>query len=260
MNSSKEPTESKRIRRIELESSTEPGIFAAVAFVQDGVRLTEVEHRLSLDLPRVESIDDLIDRAKEDRAVLLRAFEWHFLLPWLETPTPAVRKFWKFYKEEAAAKARFISVFGPKVVNRQQEQLLIKMVAQYQTATYKEELIAEFNEEEYGGPVLSGNPEIAILALAIVDWVVEAVTSDHEAPKRLHELLTKSKSATSDYEGQPTLNDRIFSAFIQEVLSHWNLPTKRTVRKKAGLGDENTDLAAASRAWSALGLSGLPEG
>ena len=100
----------------------------------------------------------------------------------------------------------------------------------------------------------------ATLALAIVDWVVEAVTSDHEAPKRLHELLTKSKSATSDYEGQPTLNDRIFSAFIQEVLSHWNLPTKRTVRKKAGLGDENTDLAAASRAWSALGLSGFPEG
>ncbi|MCB1133694.1 MAG: hypothetical protein KDN05_21425, partial [Verrucomicrobiae bacterium] len=99
---------------------------------------------------------------------------------------------------------------------------------------------------------------MATLKEKMVDWVLEAIWNDQEAPKRLHELLKNRSAVNSAYAGQPTVNGRIFRAFAQKVGETWRLPTKKAVRSGAGLGNAAEDETAAARAFGKLGLNGLP--
>jgi hypothetical protein len=94
----------------------------------------------------------------------------------------------------------------------------------------------------------------------IAEWVVNAVLYDHDAPKRLHHLLKNPDVATDPKGDQLSVSGKIFTAFIQLVVENEALPTKKEVRTRAGLGDSQSALSAASEKYRELGLQGLPEG
>jgi hypothetical protein len=71
--------------------------------------------------------------------------------------------------------------------------------------------------------------------------------------------LKSKKTTKSEYADEPSLIGKVFTAFVQEIAKNWKLPTKKVVRKKAGLGDGPNDFRKAARAFRVLGLQGLPE-
>ncbi len=228
----------------------------------DGERMTKVSYRLN-PIPVVASADKLMKAAGEIPSVLIYPNLWHFILPWLDSSNGRIRKFWQCYRCEAAEAARKVAIEGSKSCNRQNEQNLLRIVHEFKALSIK----------SYGYD-LSANELPSVLAAAasseaerddmmhalkekMVDWVLNAIWTDPEAPKRLHELLTNKTAAQSEYADQPGWEGRFFNAFVQEITEHWRLPTKKAVRTRAGWGDR--PISDAADLYAAIGLSGLPQ-
>jgi hypothetical protein len=183
----------------------------------------------------------------------------------LETPKGDFTRFWACYKSETAENERRIAVNGTKHCNRTNERNLLHAVHEYKALSLQEYGFGLGNDEP---PSILANQELpeaersaamAILREKMVNWVLNSIWHDPEAPKRLHELLKSKSAVKSEYSDQPTVNGRIFNAFVQELTEHWCLPTKKAVRIGAGFGNEDEDESAAARAFGKLGLNGLPE-
>jgi hypothetical protein len=228
--------------------------------------MTKAEYGLPYKAPVVQSADFLMSNALKHPGVLIQTIPWHFILPWLDSPKTAITRFWRAYESEEALAGRTVAIYGPKFSNRQQEQILIGVVAEYQALSIQHlgpvpgkdvppSLLNEVNLSE-----IQRIEMLQQLKERMVDWVLDAVWNDAEAPKRLHELLKSKKTAKSEYGDQPTSNARIFNAFVREVSENWKLPTKKAVRLLADLGDDSIGRATAAVAFKTLGLSGLPEG
>jgi hypothetical protein len=89
------------------------------------------------------------------------------------------------------------------------------------------------------------------------EWVMKAVESDHEAPRRLHDLL-KDPAAAADKTNRDHTARNVFEAFAGLVTTEQKLPTKKAVRERAYISGDRSGSRIASRAVSELGLGGLP--
>jgi hypothetical protein len=230
----------------------------------DGQRMTRVDYGPLSNLVLV-SADHLMACGRLFPASLVERNPWHFLGPWLETPEGDFARFWACYKSETAEKERRIAVIGKKHCNRTNERNLLHAVHEYKALSLQDfgfELGKDEPPSILANAGLSEDARAAVMANLkekMVDWVLESVWNDHEAPKRLHEILKNKSAAESEYSDQPTVNGRIFNEFVQKLAEHWCLPTKKAVRIGAGFGNEDKDETAASRAFAKLGLNGLPE-
>ena len=65
---------------------------------------------------------------------------------------------------------------------------------------------------------------------------------------------------TSQPDPQRSKDGDIFNAFVSLVGTDQRLPTKKQVRRAAGLGDDPEEYKTANKAYRKLGLNGLPEG
>jgi hypothetical protein len=230
----------------------------------EGERMTRVDYGPLSD-PVLVSADKLMAYARMSLAYLIERNPWHFLAPWLETPNGDFVKFWACYKSEIAENGRRNAVNGSKHCNRTNEQNLLNVVHEYKALSLQQYGFHLGKDEIPSILASAGLSEDARLTAMITlkermaNWVLESVWNDPEAPKRLHEILKNKTAVTSEYSEQPTINARIFSAFVQEITENWSLPTKQAVRHRAGLGDANRDTSAAGRAYGEIGLSALPE-
>jgi len=231
---------------------------------EDGQRMTRVDYGPLSD-PILVSADNLMAAARISPAFLIERNPWHFLGPWLETPHGDFARFWVGFKSETAENERNNSVKGTKHFNRTNERNLLNAVHEYKALSLQQYGFELGKDELPSILVNAGLSEdarsatMAKLKEQMVDWVLESVWNDPEAPKRLHELLKGKKEAKSVFDDQPKVNGRVFNAFVEMLTEHWCLPTKKAVRNRAGFGDEGADTAATGRAYRELGLSGLPE-
>ena len=212
------------------------------------------------------SADEAMKCAIECPSFLIQRTPWHLIMPWLDTPVAELKKFWSFYRLETSQKGRELAVHGVKSDNRKNERVLLNAVHEYKALSIKNWGFDLGKDEQPSLLVAAAASEseryamMETLKQKMADWVLDAIWNDPEAPKRLHELLKGKKTAKSEDQDHSTINSRIFTSFVQEITGCWKLPTKKTVRTKANLGDKNEDYAAASRAFDLLGLAGLPEG
>lgn len=230
----------------------------------DGQRMTRVDYGPLSD-PILVSADQLMAGGRIFPASLVERNLWHFLGPWLETSKGDFSRFWTYYKNETAENERRIAVNGAKHCNRINERNLLNTVHEYKALSLQQYGF-ELGKDELpsvlanaGLSEVARSAAMAKLKEKMVDWVLEAIWNDPEAPKRLHELLKNKSAVKSEYSDQPTVNGRIFNAFVLELTEHWCLPTKKAVRNGAGFGNEDEDETAAARAFGKLGLNGLPE-
>jgi hypothetical protein len=264
---SKPKTMGVRTDRVSQTPSPHPAPLRSTAFKsEDGQRMTKVDYGPYYQAPVVWSADFLMDNARKHPGLLIPNFHWHFILPWLASPKADISKFWKSYEGEGAEGGRKIAVYGPKIPNRQNEQILLGVVHEYQALSLQKfgfgsgqdvpsSLLANVNLSE-----IQRIEQMQNLKERMVDWILDAVWNDVEAPKRLHELLKNKKTAKSEYDGQKTANGRIFEAFVDEITQYWKLPTKKAVRMRAKLGSESSGRSSAAAAFKSMGLGGLPEG
>lgn len=229
----------------------------------DGERMTRVTYRLN-PMPVEVSADNLMKAASEIPSVLIARNLWHFILPWLDSSDVKIGRFWECYKCEAAEAGRKAAIEGPTASNRQNERNLLNIVHEYKALSIKNYGFDLKGDERPSVFVAAAKSEserdsfMEALKDKMVDWVLNAVWTDNEAPKRLHELLTNKTAAQSEYSDQPTWEGRFFNAFVQEITEHWRLPSKKAVRTRAGWGDRS--ISDAADHYAALGLSGLPQG
>ena len=230
-----------------------------------GERMSRITYHANSN-PVEFSADEVMKCASECPSFLIQRTPWHFIIPWLDTPVAELKKFWSCYRLETSQKGRESAVHGTKYDNRKNEIQLLNIAHEYKALSLKNWEFDLGKDEQPSLLVASAPSEseryamMETLRQQMADWVLDAIWNDPQAPKRLHELLKDKKTTKSEYQDQPTISSRIFTAFVQEITGYWKLPTKKTVRTKANLGDQNEDYAAASRAFDLLGLAGLPEG
>lgn len=226
----------------------------------DGERMTRITYRLNPN-PVEVSADKLMEGAQIYPGFLISRDPWHSILPWLESPEGVIKKFWECYKREEAETGRKIAIDGSKSCNRSNERNLLNAAHEYKALSLQKYGL-ELGKDELPSVLANAglsegdrSAAMAKLEEKMVDWVLEAIWNDPEAPKRLHELLKNKSAVKSEYSDQPTVHGRIFHAFVLELTAHLSLPTKKAVRIGAKVGK-----IAAARAFGDLGLAGLPEG
>lgn len=233
-------------------------------FVSDtGDRVTRIDFGPPFLKPLVDSADRLMAAAHESPGILNTDLVWHFVLPWLDNPQPEKDHFWEIFNQPKAEKQRRIALSGVKFKNYSKERQVLGLVEEFKVLLG----IVPTHSTSAGAPLSQSIAPTDEQRKALVDeiikrlggWLLEAVLSDHAAPKRLHELLKNKSADHSDYVDQPTVPGRFFKAFASELSINWRLPTKKNVRNAAGFGDSNTDQITASKAFRNLGLAGLPE-
>ncbi len=215
-------------------------------------RKTRLTHK-GANAPVEHSVEETLSWASAHPALLVDHTFWYVLLPWLENSQEDIDLFWKSFNRESKYHYRVKAVNGAGFANRQKE----RQIRGYAIALHG---LREGSRE--GGSVRGEATQNSAQRTALVDtllmrlgeWVFESVLNDHEAPKRLHEVLKSEERTRTTKDGD------IFCAFVGLVAKELRLPTKKRVRHEAGLGDYPQDYSAASRAYVALGLSGLQEG
>lgn len=231
----------------------------------DGERMTWICYGSDDQNSHTASADKWMEEAGKNPNLLIENNCWHFILPWLENPEPDLVRFWRNFDRDIATSNRRKALNGSGVENRINEQRLIRIVQEYQELSIQgwgldsltnasSTLLASVNYTDK-----ERDNMLTALKERMADWVMEAVWNDNQAPKRLHEILTKKKTSTADFSTEPSVNGRIFNAFARLLVANWNLPTKKAVRNGAGFGDECEDGTAAARAFKFLGIQGLPE-
>lgn len=169
---------------------------------------------------------------KDEPQMLLDPFTWHVIMPWLVNSPDDLTKFWEAFIDPKARMERARALYGTSVLNRQKERALIAMARVLHDA-----------EDPHVLPLLSRN---------LAEWVVNAVVVDHEAPKRLYELLRAKEKPLP-----PEKNAKYLRAFAEALATDERLPTKKKVRKKMGPHEK---ISFSSRTFKTLGLQGLPHG
>lgn len=201
-------------------------------------------------LPVVHSADQLFASAGECPELLIDPMVWFVIKPWIKNQPAEIDAFWRAFNTPEAARERMRAVGGTRKVTWQKERALIPMVH----ATRR--LLAQADESTTTPGIF---PLSTVFLCSLGEWVMNAVENDHEAPRRLYELL-KDSTAADDKTNRSLINRDVFKVFAQAVANNRKLPTKKSVREKAYIANDLSGLATASRAFRELGLAGLPEG
>lgn len=201
--------------------------------------------------------DEIFQRARKIPGIMVSMFNWHFIMPWLANDPADVQRFALGFDSEFAEKARHRALKGVKSKNYEDEASVVRLAVEIVGLTAPHLTIPGPIQ-----PAMTGLHSDCVehFTKRISEWVVNAVLYDHDAPKRLHQLLKNPDVAVDPKGDQLSFAGKILTAFIQLVVEDEALPTKKHVRTRAGLGDEQKDLSAASRVFRELGLQGLPEG
>ena len=216
----------------------------------NGERFTELTFGEPFKTPVRHSADRFFADAIEVPGLLVDPLVWLIIKPWLQNDPAQIAAFWRVFNTPQAIQERRSAISGIKAVKWQKERLLIQM------AHATRRLLSE-PEEVIPSPHLF--PFETTLMYNLAEWVLNAVENDHEAPRRLHRLL-KDPTAADDKSNEEFVNRGVFNAFERLVAKDEKLPTKKRVRAAAYLGNDQSGISTASRAFRELGLSGLPEG
>lgn len=183
---------------------------------------------------------------------------WRIIRPWLRNDISVVNAFWKAFNTNAAERVRKVATQGAKSVNWERERVIIGLVGAFNRIQSPDNSHSPHSVSIE--PVHSyADSDMADLMLKkLGKWVVDAVANDHEAPRRLHQLL-KNPAVAKTETVRVRINADIFLAFARLVSAEEKLPTKKQVRTEALLGEDIDDPITASRAFRQLGLGGLPE-
>ena len=216
----------------------------------NGERFTELTFGEPFKTPVSHSADRFFADAIEVSGMLVDPLVWLIIKPWLQNDPAQIAAFWSAFNTPRAIQERQSATSGIKAVKWQKERVLIQM------AHTTRRLLSEPGEA-ISSPHLF--PFETTLMCKLAEWVMNAVEHDHEAPRRLHCLL-KDSTAADDKSNEELVNRGVFNAFARLVAEDEKLPTKKRVRAAAYLGNDQSSLSTASRAFRELGLSGLPEG
>ena len=213
------------------------------------------------------SVDELLKIARESFSLLANNSFWPFIFPWLHNSDAEIQRFWKSYDSENACAERKKSVVGAKAANYAEARGILGLVDEFKALTG----IIGKPKKEKPAPLLSeltlSDDDKKLLIENIVQelgqWTLKSVMSDPAAFKRLHLMLTTPAADVTDaYDDPENFSSKggIYRAFIGELTEFSKLPTKKTVRKRAGLADDDSALTTAAMAFRSLGLGGLPQG
>ncbi len=219
--------------------------------LESGECMTKLTFGQPFTKPVSHSADRYFTDALACPEMLANPLVWHVIKPWLDNPPPEIETFWQAFNTPETSQERMSATSGVKFVNWGNERILI------QKARAVRRLISiQDDKTSSPGPF----PLDVILLTELGEWVINAIEKDHEAPRRLYQLLKNEKAADDPKGDQFSFNGKIFNAFVQLVARNRKLPTKKSVRKVAGLGDDHTSISAASLAFKEMGLAGLPQG
>ena len=198
------------------------------------------------------SVDEVFSRAIDSTIAFTTEQFWHPMLPWLENSQDQIDLFWKHFNVPAASERRLQAAQGRAITNHGGERSIVglaKEIYGLRSPTETETLLfSKFKDPDQR----RGIHDLGMIKLA--EWVLEAVMNDHQAPRRLYDVLTSQPDPQRGKIGD------IFNAFVSLVGKNERLPTKKQVRHAAGLGDDPEEYKTANKAYGKLGLSGLPEG
>jgi hypothetical protein len=217
---------------------------------ESGERMTKLTFGEPFTEPVSHSADRFFSAALEIPSMLVDPLGWFIIKPWLQNDPAEIEGFWTGFNTPMAIQERMSATSGIKSVKWQKERVLIQMVH----ATRR--LLSEPD-----GTISSSGlfPLDFTLLCRLGEWVMNTVENDHNAARRLYQLLQDS-SAADDESNEEFVNRGVFNAFALLVATDQKLPTKKRVREKAFIGNDQSGLSTASRAYRELGLSGLPEG
>lgn len=249
-----------------LQQSSIKPYFVEGYLSENGERWTNIQYTRYSGIAGNSAEKIMLDASKLP-GILADEMMWFFVLPHLANHQEDIHTFWKNYNRSRAKNDRKKAIHGTKFYNRSDELALLGAIKEFKALAYPADVTDCENDNELAPLTSQVNFDpvfrqhiINGLKDKIVDWVTNAVWSDNEAPKRLHDILKNKASVKSDYADQPTVAGRFYNAFIQLVTSNWSLPTKKEVRNTAGFGDSPNDFIAANESFQKLGLQGLPQG
>lgn len=216
----------------------------------DGERMTRLTFGPPFSRPVVHSADRFFKDALECHEMLVDPLVWFIIKPWLKNAPPALEVFWRAFNTPESIQERKSATAGIKSIKWQKELVLIQM------AHATRRIITSQDDTHLSSDRF---PLDFTLMCRMAEWVMNAIESDHEAPRRLYQLL-KDPSAADDKTNREMVNRGVFDAFADYIAKEQQLPTKECVRRAAFLGTQPEGIQMASRAFRELGLSGLPTG
>lgn len=216
----------------------------------DGERMTRLTFGPPFSQPVVHSADRFFEDALECHELLVDPLVWLIIKPWLKNDPPAIEVFWSAFNTPESMQERKSATAGIKSVKWQKERVLIQM------ARATRRVITGQDDKQPSSDCFHLD---FTLMCRMAEWVMNAIESDHEAPRRLHQLL-KDETAADDKTNRESVNRGVFDAFAGYIAKEQQLPTKECVRLAAYLGTQPEGIQMASRAFRELGLSGLPTG
>jgi len=165
--------------------------------------------RLTFDLPFTAPVTHSADRffADAQRVPAILNDPWLIIKPWLENDPSEIDAFYDQFNTLEAAQERMRAAHGNKTLKWREERTLIPMVH----ATRR--LLEQPDET---------SPSFALFPLEMTflcklgEWVMNAVENDHEAPRRLYELL-KDPTAADDKTNRSLINRDVLEAFARLV-------------------------------------------
>lgn len=240
-------------RKKKLVGSTKTYVYPDPIFVEvssyAGERRTRLTFAPPIPSPEPQCPDRIFAEAIISPEILVDPALWFVIKPWLKNTPQEVEAFWKSFNTPEAIQERLWNINGDKSVTWQKERALIQMVRKTQ-----EILSVEIDPP----PSTAIIPPEMVLMTNLAEWVMNAVEKDPESLRRLHTLL-KNPEATKDLTNRERINRSVFEAFARTVAVHQRLPSKKQVRKDAFIRSDEKGRNIARRAFSELGLSGLPK-
>lgn len=240
-------------RKKKLVGSAKTYVYPDPIFVEvsshAGERRTRLTFAPPIPSPEPQCPDRIFSEAIISPEILVDPALWFIIKPWLKNTPEEVETFWKSFNAPEAIQERYWNIDGDKFVTWSKERTLIHVVRAVRSIRSSE-----------GNPThsLTGSLLEGVLVDRLAEWVMDAVENDPGSLRRLLTLL-KNPDATKDLTNRERVNRSVFEAFARAVAVHQRLPSKKQVREESFITSDANGRSIARRAFSELGLSGLPK-
>lgn len=245
------PTKSTRKKKLVGLASDYQSIppISVDSWERDGTRLTKLVFPEPLPSPRTIPVDEVFEKAILEPIMLVKTEWWYVIKPWLLNTSEEINAFWNSFNQPQAIQERLWCTEGDKFVTWRNERIILQMAR-----TTRKIQTGDIQKS----PSLKADFIELCFVNKLADWVMDAVHKDPPSLRRLQALLAKPDAA-SDKTNRERTNRSVLEAFLIAVALHQKLPTKKTVREDSFISSDDNGRRIASRAFSELGLDGLPE-